>query len=875
MSRRTLPIRLAPLPGEALDSWFEATAHRLHTPLTHLLPQLGLSPRRSRSNRTADIPTDWTVLLRPAEAHAVAAATGTAPDQLTAMTLEQYNHRAVEIDTATRQVMRQVLWGRARGSRFCPDCLRDNGGRWPLPWRLGWTFACTTHQRLLADLCPHCGHIPRQSSHPLHVIPQQGLCAAPLAANGRRSTRARCHTALTAAESRHLGPDHPALLAQLALDEIIASDTIGSGIYTGRPQPVRTVLADMHSVAVRALNAPSLSNLVGFVPADLLDAYEGVRALKPGQSSIANPPKRLGFMTPPSAITTAVSLTAAVRVLATNDVQDAAETLRQFLPNARKFHGQLSPTSIDRWGHACSPVIKAVRLAAVGPLLRPTDQLRYRVASPFPGQHTSPDRVAERHRFVPTMFWPTWSLLLQPGTGLLPRVMRPALSAALLFVGSRLEYASATRLLAGRERSNTRHIIQQMFSDPQWRTIATALVRLADHLDTHPVPIDYQRRRKLDYTDLLPKEVWDTISRNTGILPGRLVRSKLARAFLFERLSGMPTDRAPSRFRINTAPERSLLAGFIADLTPDLATELETVAQDFLRAHGIAEPTTWQPPKILLTGLPLPGTDPDVVEVNRLHELVRRPDACIGRVAQALGTTIETVRYVLSEQPAPPPPKTLAQARATGDMRRWARTVLPKEEFARLYHDQQLSLRKIADQHGIGLKVITALGREYGILTRQSGGPIPTPIDREWLYDQYVVQQRTLGQIAADLDMSDTNLLRRAHQLGIPMRPGGGPSHADALSVRAQAKAAPPILGKVLTGTGAHERLRRFAAAADHRSMQAAARELGLASSTLVLQINRLERELGGLLFHRANRKRPMVLTPLGERLLEAIRRQQ
>lgn len=30
-SPRTLPIRLTPLPGEALDSWLEALAERLHT----------------------------------------------------------------------------------------------------------------------------------------------------------------------------------------------------------------------------------------------------------------------------------------------------------------------------------------------------------------------------------------------------------------------------------------------------------------------------------------------------------------------------------------------------------------------------------------------------------------------------------------------------------------------------------------------------------------------------------------------------------------------------------------------------------------------------------------------------------------------------
>lgn len=40
-SPRTLPIRLAPLPGEALDGWLEALAERLHTNRLRPLPVRG------------------------------------------------------------------------------------------------------------------------------------------------------------------------------------------------------------------------------------------------------------------------------------------------------------------------------------------------------------------------------------------------------------------------------------------------------------------------------------------------------------------------------------------------------------------------------------------------------------------------------------------------------------------------------------------------------------------------------------------------------------------------------------------------------------------------------------------------------------------
>lgn len=50
-----------------------------------------------------------------------------------------------------------------------------------------------------------------------------------------------------------------------------------------------------------------------------------------------------------------------------------------------------------------------------------------------------------------------------------------------------------------------------------------------------------------------------------------------------------------------------------------------------------------------------------------------------------------------------------------------------------------------------------------------------------------------------------------------------------------------------------------------------AAESLGISQATLVTQINRLEHDIGGPLLNRAERGRPMTLTPLGEQVLVAI----
>ena len=58
---RTLPIRVTPTDGEAIDSWLEATAHRVRTAYGDLLTAVGLSPYNGMGT------TAWIVRLNPDE----------------------------------------------------------------------------------------------------------------------------------------------------------------------------------------------------------------------------------------------------------------------------------------------------------------------------------------------------------------------------------------------------------------------------------------------------------------------------------------------------------------------------------------------------------------------------------------------------------------------------------------------------------------------------------------------------------------------------------------------------------------------------------------------------------------------------------------
>ena len=535
---RAFPLRTAPRPDESLDSWLEATAVRLRVTMAELYEAMGFASPHSELWRH--------IVLRPTDTElaAISATTGLAPGHVRAMTLSRYAGIAVGIDSDTGRFAPTTPWGRVHGSRFCPHCLRATGGAWKLHWRLIWTFACLEHCCLLADFCPDCGGAQRYRYRVGAEPPRLGRCDNPASLETTARQHLRCGAALTQATVMRLAPDHPALSAQAAITDVIDSGIGDFGVYTSHPLPAASVLADLRALAQGILSGVDEDRVERIVPADLAAAYRDAQAAEATRQRRRRIPGRKFKEKPPLAVTTAVAVTAAMSILTQPDIAAAAEQLVSLhsCVDRRKIQLAVTGSNTKRSG-AASPVLWAVHLNALGQRLTPPDQLRCRLGTAFPQRPA--ENAVRRDRLVmgtPTMLWPTWSLRLCPPS-LFQRGARLALSAAVLLVGTNLTVGQAAALLGGyASAQQVVAVLWQLTKTGHWQQIRSALIRLADHLDAHPPPIDYQRRRHLDYTGLLPETAWSGICRRSGTRPEG---ASTARRYLRERLSGLPAFANP------------------------------------------------------------------------------------------------------------------------------------------------------------------------------------------------------------------------------------------------------------------------------------------------------------------------------------------
>lgn len=834
---RTLPIRLAPTEGEALDSWLEALAHRCDVRWRDIMAAVGLPA--GRFGVFAPI-----VALDAAHAATIAAATGVPATTLVTMTLDRYKHVWLRTAAAPGTVSRGFPWGRLRGSRYCPTCLAESRGRWQLAWRLGWSFACTKHHQLLADICPTCAGPQRVRAFPANYAPTPGLCAA-VTTDADQGWLNRCVADLTATTTPRLGRAHPIIKAQNVIYDIIASGTATFGAYRDRPQTSVHALADIRQRAAHLLATAKRADIATATGLTQLSVTYDTRRARI-TASRGNTGGAESWAASPHAAIAAVGITAAVRALRKRPIHPAAQ-----LPSRR---------------HSAPP---AAELVALGPVVNPSDELRHRNNPNTPARGaTESSRINALLCATPTMLWQAWSLRFAlPHLG--QRQLRPALSVLVLLVDTRLRLAEATDLLDSPiDKQAASRILQLLSNRTDWPEIRTALGRLADYLVEHETPINYQRRRRLDYRTLLPDAVWARICRDTGTPARGPARARLVRCYLYERLSGRPADAVES-WNVNSEL-RTKIADYSLEINADLIGQFEDHCRDFLADNGIHdEPPFWSPPTDLLEDLRMPGPDPDRVDIPRMRHMLAASDRPLSNTAQRLHTTLDVLRYLGERDPAPPPDRD----NRAGRIRLRARATLPRDEFVRLYCDEHNTLKTIALRVGVSRGTVTRLASEYGIEMRP---PYPEPqhsVDAPWLYEQYVTRRRTLPDIAAECGMSTANLARWARKHQIPMRSRGGPSHRANIDAEALADSAPKLLRPALTEIGGWERLQRFAAATAYPTLTIAAEQLG--ARALVVQKLRLEADLGVQLFRRAQREQPMQLTKDGQRVLAAVRTMQ
>ena len=558
MQLTRLPVRVRPVEGEAIDSWLEATARQMDLSLSSLAKMLQLSVEERSC---------WHIWISPAQRRAIGIATGTGADSIGSMTLSDYDGRALRLDPVTREIDPTFPYGALRWSRYCPHCLSDSQDRWQIRWRLGWSFACLLHNVLLLDACPTCHARPRRRQT-FRGRPEPGLC--------------NCGYRLNDAPTSSMESNDPILEAQRTVADVSARNPAGPALL--QAASIRDKLEAIRSISNRILNYASWHGMAAVEGIELpVPLVTGGGEQKPSRARGAmnsDPPTR--------AIEVAVGVTAALSILAAPTVVEAGMRARWLIrgQNADTGPAELRSCSQDN-GVATAIVIKA-STERLGPEL----QLRYRSGSAVPSApNFHLDDVTRIARALPRMMWTTWSDQLLVG---LPSTteMRSALSIATLLIGSSVRAVEAGDILG--EAASANALNQRLWllcGSRQWSSICARLIRLSDYLNRYGGPIDYGRRRALNYSSLLGDRDWQIVCGEAGLNLGQSASATWARKRLVETISGGPATptllgRSASKVHTNAVDPAVLSA---------LAGPLEDYAKRFLWQMGIDEPVEWSP----------------------------------------------------------------------------------------------------------------------------------------------------------------------------------------------------------------------------------------------------------------------------------------
>jgi len=309
---RTFPFVVEPIEGEAFSSWLEAIATRHDVPFADIVGRCEIPPSAL---------LDSGLISQDAEScRRISAVTGVDAAVVHAIAMGPRREPTVGLNYGLLQGNLSG-WERRPTSRFCPQCLASNGGRWLSRWRLNWSFACTYHHCLLADFCPDCSGPQRRRPHPRRRVPSLGRCAQirPTAARGSSSL---CAADLSTADTPDLR-DAPAIsLAQQQIFELLAGRPAPLGVYGTSPQPhPRQILNDIKTLARWVLLNNHYQALYRQVPSPILDLLAGV----PVES--LHPQIQLQ----PCALQAAVTITTAIDLLASPDIASLAAVFGQVM----------------------------------------------------------------------------------------------------------------------------------------------------------------------------------------------------------------------------------------------------------------------------------------------------------------------------------------------------------------------------------------------------------------------------------------------------------------------------------------------------------------------------------------------------------------
>ncbi|MDN3239214.1 TniQ family protein [Glycomyces tritici] len=837
-SGRSLPVRVPLLEGEALDSWLFRLAIRNTIPAQHLLPSLELSEpaRRWRNHGLIhDLPT---ALLRRIESQ-------------TGLTNGRLDHAVLDRFAS-------LGWEATSGSRYCIDCLGEPDPYWRIRWRLSYSLACTRHSCLLAVCCPACG-LPlfRRVTKLAGTLPPTH-CTSP---TGKSS--GICGADLRESPLINLTHNDPRIKAQRWIDERL--DRMDG--------PFTTDLRDL-DVLARWYRKRIVPGDVACLDAATADAFTALR--DPRQRWSPRAPRPDAILVDAAATCFAVGLLTA---------EDPAARYQRFhllfrtVPNADKPRAIPSaPAVLSRKALEPLSVFRQQQiLAACDRHLGFAERLRYYTSTAYPRMTEAGSTVAlERARWVPQHLWQDWLIRFTPQRGFRANVIAIELPIALLLPGNPLRRIRAASELSPR-RNKVGVTLQTLVA--HYPDVLTAIHNLAGYLDSHGGAIDYRRRRQVFTNIDLTERQWEQFCHEADIRPGQGTKVRMARLYLFELLTGtnaLTHGSLPEDIRSKSAQSYSY--AYRHSMTHAMRGRLHAHARELLDAAGIAEPLSWSPPDSCVTGIRLPGIDPNSLSSADIVDCVEHQHLTPSAIAQRFGTSLQHIYYLMEPlewrvHSLGLKPRTTdgrrarktQSARIPGSRRSLAAHVLTKDFLEEHLVKQAMSTFELGQTTGFSSDTVRQHAKRHGIARHPLTTAARFNVDVAWFRVQAETHHRTNTELAAELGLSHRAVSKIRAQLGItPSTPGAWQRpHCPDLPV--------DVRNAIEGRRNGWTRLYRFEQVMAYPFFSVAAKELGYAANNLSMQMAQLERDIGGKLINRARHPHPMRSTPRGERLLAAL----
>ncbi|MCX4759607.1 TniQ family protein [Streptomyces sp. NBC_01275] len=830
-SNERIPLWVPPVEGEALDSWLAAYSRRLRTDLPHFVRFLGLP--QGRGNLMVRCLTEH-------EQEVLSKRTGLGSDCLTAMTLQPWDDLAVIIDRPTRRLIRPPHWRHTGNyTRYCPRCLDETAGRWQIAWRLPWSFACTRHGTMLLDRCPECGQPPLVHGRRQLRNTPSGVCLY-----GTGSAHAvRCGFFLPYAATPLLPPGSLVMKAQ----EEVNSEVLRIGVpREAAAQRGRELAALAHSALL------SLRSTLDSAPAVVHAVLAECGGLPEAQCHHG------GSDSHNAAIGTAI---ASIALNRERDDSDAVFSWLMGTDRLRRHRAHPTPW-LANWVPA-GPEVTSRALAVVAGELTWIARLRYGAATATPAWPTLTDEdVQRRASRLPAMLWPAWTIRILPR---LPEPvfrlagLRRACATLLLMPGTFWNYPQAAALLGNPRAYGNREALDTSLDKQRPDELDAVLVLLARALDTHPVPIDYHRRRTTfsEASVSFDLNALREYCRRRGLRNGP-VHTKRLRWRLLRLLLGADPGTS-SRTPAWNADLSQQFSGEFRDFLLQQATAN-------LKAHGIDEPVLWQPPPAWLDDVAYPGIDPDTINTAKLSALLV-PGHPLAQIADTMGISEDHIllhiESIGSSAPLPSASRLPAQGRNIP-----RQGLLASEELRRLYLEQGLSFTKLAQMAGCSDTTVRRALAEVNIASRRTRGCpplLPARVSREWLDTEYSLKGRSVPDIAREVGVHKDSVSDQLQRWGIPRRPEGPYSNPFAsLNVTLS-----PTMQRLSRTRNCLTRLRNLLHIPGHPHVTAAAKSLGICPTTLRKQLRDIESALGTTVIARTN---PLSIARTGAAFLREAR---